>query len=124
MKEWTLRLGMSLIVMIGVWPNPVPAQEYLHFPKPSEWPEVLVIPTLFWEPDLHPPYPLTLEAAPPPPPSQKLCRRLFNHFGMACGVNEDIIGGNVFEHTHLVYGSSHDFFREPCAPCAAKQGAR
>ena len=47
MKTWTLRLGLSLMVVVGFWTNPLPAQ-------------VIVVPTVPYEPDHRPYYEMPL----------------------------------------------------------------
>src|SRR5260370_25635384 len=72
MKTWTLRLGLSLMVGIGCWANRLPAQE------------ILVVPTVEYEPEHHDPYVFPFGPRPQPAPSKHLvCRALSKH-GMAC----------------------------------------
>ena len=55
MKTWMLRLGMSLIVVVGFWTNRLPAQE------------VLLVPEVPYVPAYHPPanFPFTPRPRPP-----------------------------------------------------------
>jgi hypothetical protein len=119
------RLGLSLFVMIGFWTNSATAQYILPIPDKAEYPRVMVVPPVPFYVAHHPPYPMPFYPAPPPPPARTLCERLMNRFGMNCNPNHDLIAGNLWENCHLVYGSSHDFFKEFCGPnqACSRRGA-
>ena len=109
MTTWTVRLGLSLMVVIGFWTNRLPAQE------------VLLVPYVPYEPALQPPpsYPYHVR---PLAASDKALHRAFNKHGMCCADDGyyRICAGWRYE-AHFVFGSCNWFFGQPCEPSMAHE---
>ena len=116
MRTWTLRLGLSLMVVVGFWTSRLPAQE------------ILVVPMVPYEPELHEPSPFPFAPRPRPEPAKHLPRRVLNHFDMCCQNDPYVIASSSWHYEALfVFGSSRWFFQQPCVPgqlCAGKHGQR
>lgn len=112
MKTWTVRLGLSLMVVVGLWTNRMPAQECVMPP-----PYVVVVPTVPFVPEYHPNYPPPLYPPLHPAPSTCAVVRTLNHFGLACQTDSFSAVGNFASEFRWAFGSSRNFFGEPCIPC-------
>ena len=115
MKTW-LRLGLSLIIVIGFWASRLPAQE------------ILVVPTVPYEPEHHESSVFPFTPRPQPEPAKHLARRVLNHFDLGCQHDPYTVasGGWRYE-ARFVFGSSRSFFSLPCVPgqlCGDKHGQR
>jgi hypothetical protein len=118
MRTWTVRLGLSLMVVVGLWTSRAPAQENLMPPaqecvRPPLY--VTVAPTLAFIPDHHPYY---VPLSPPPPPCQAkhAVVRVLNHFGMGCQADSFSAVGSFASEFRWAFGSSRSFFEERCCP--------
>jgi hypothetical protein len=116
MKTWTVRLGLSLMVVVGLWTNRTPAQEYYVAPPV----QVFVVPTIPYEPDRIPYYPPPLYPRPQPPAKHAVIRVL-NHVGMACQADNFGAVGNFASEYRWMWGSSRNFFGEVCIPCTQRR---
>jgi hypothetical protein len=115
MKQRTLRLGLSLMVVVSVWTTRLPAQD------------VFVVPAVPYEPAQHPDFPAAIYPRPLPPPAKYLPTRVLNHFNLGCQADPWGTTGNVFSEARWIFGSSRSFFGEkcvPCQPCADRQMQR
>lgn len=104
MKTSTLRLGLSLMVVVGFWTNPLPAQ-------------VLVVPTVPYEPAPRPYYDMPLVPRQlPATPNDLVHRSMYNH-GVGCGPDGyyNTCPGWRYE-AHFIFGSCSWFFGQPCTP--------
>ena len=104
MKIGMMRLGLSLMLVVGFWTNRLSAQE------------VLVVPEVFYEPERHPPG-APIMPRPRPAPADHLAKRVVNHFGLSCKDDpySPVCGSWRYE-AHFIFGGCHWFFGEPCAP--------
>lgn len=105
MKTWTVRLGLSLMVVVSFWADRLPAQE------------VLLVPAIPYEPAHHgsPTYPLT--PRPLPAPADHHLRRMLNSHGMGC--QDDLYSpacNSWHYHMRFAFGSCRSFFDIPCEP--------
>ena len=116
MKTWTLRLGLSLTVVVAFWAKPSAAQE------------VLVVPTVPYEPAHQGLMPPAFAQRVPPPPPARFHARLFNSHGMGCQVNPYYpLCGNLGYELNFAFSSCRWFFDEACppnAPCANRPWLR
>ncbi len=112
MKTWTVRLGLSLMVVVGLWTNRLPAQELIAPPG-----QVFVVPTTPYEPDRLPYYPSPLTPAPLPAPARLFWTRCLNLVGLACQTDYWGCSTNLPTEIRWVFGSSRNFFGEVCVPC-------
>ena len=116
MQGWTLRLGLSLMVLVGFWTNRLPAQQ------------LFVVPTTPYEPARHPYAPPAFAAQTPPPPADQFLKRILNKHGMGCGVDPFYPScGNLRYETLFMFGSCRYWMGESCPPgqrCGDKQGWR
>ena len=105
MKMWTVRLGLSLMIIVGFWTNPLPAQE------------ILVVPAIPYEPAYQPPGNNPFAPRPPAPKATHLPVRLLNSHGVACQ-NDPYYPtcGNVFYELRFAFGSCRSFFDQACVP--------
>ena len=99
MKQWTLRLGLSLMVVVSVWTTRLPAQD------------VLVVPAAPYEPAQSPPHSAAIIA-----PRTTPYKRVLNHFNFACQADPWATTGTFCSEFRWVFGSSRSFFDEPCVP--------
>src|SRR5262245_57767044 len=76
MKIGMLRLGLSLMIVLGFWTNRLPAQDHL-----------LVVPTIPYEPLMHPPTPAPFGPRSPGLTATNPLHRTLNNHGMACGID-------------------------------------
>src|SRR5262245_24664778 len=107
MKKGMMRLGLSLMIVLGFWANRLPAQEML-----------LVVPTIPYEPAMHPPANYPYLARPQPPRSESTLHRVLNGHGMACGVDwYSMPCGNFHYELNFVFGSCRYFFGDSCPSC-------
>ena len=126
MRTWTVRLGLSLMVVVGLWTSRVPAQDRLGPPAPvytspgTEYVgppgQVFVVPTVPFVPDYHPAYP-PLYPPPPPPPAKHAVVRFLNHFGMAYEADSFNCTGNFCSEFRWAFGPSRFFFEDRLIPC-------
>jgi hypothetical protein len=116
MRTWTVRLGLSLMVVVGLWTNRVPAQE-LYVAPPTQ---IFVVPTIPFVPDYHPSYPPPLYPPPRPAPSSHAVVRTLNHFGLACQYDNFSSVGTFHSEARWLFGSSRSFFGDPCIPCTQR----
>jgi hypothetical protein len=115
MRTWTLRLGMSLMVVVGFWTNGLRAQE------------ILVVPTVPYEPDQHERAYLPLGLRPQPRPADHLARRLLNSHGLGCQDDSYATCGSWRYEARFIFGSCRAFFDQSCAPnqpCADRRAQR
>ena len=115
MKIGMMRLGMSLMLVVGFWTNRLPAQE------------IFVVPEVFYEPARPGPTPLILPR-PLPTPADHLARRAVNHCGVGCQDDPyyPTCGSWRYE-ARFIFGSCRSFFEQPCAPfqpCADRRNQR
>ena len=105
MKTWTVRLGLSLMVIVGFWTNRLPAQE------------LFVVPAVPYAPAHHPP---SAPAYAPPymaPPAKHGVTRVLNQHGMCCGVDPfSPACGNLRYELNFIFGSCRWWMQEPCYP--------
>jgi hypothetical protein len=114
MRTWTVRLGLSLMMVVGLWTNRAPAQENVG-PYPST--QVYVVPTVPVIPEYPPSYPPPLYPRPQSPPSKSPVVRTLNHFGLGCQADSFGSVGSFWSEFRWAYGSSRSFFEERCIPC-------
>ena len=128
MREWTLRMGLSLIITIGVWAGPSAAQPPLPpgvsmpvGPLPAIYlpgqTGLVIVPAVPYEPAYHPPYAPGFAAKEQPAPSPYPVHRMLNQHGMGCTANYWGACTNLTFNTRFVFGSCRDFFGDRCAPC-------
>jgi hypothetical protein len=127
MKTWTVRLGLSLMVAVGLWTNRAPAQErvmppaheYGVPPKDCVMPplQIVVVPTVPFIPDYRPVYPPPLYPPPPPCLAKHAVVRTLNHFGMGCQADSFSSVGSFQSEFRWAFGSSRTFFGDRCIPC-------
>src|SRR5688572_600023 len=129
-----LRVGLSLIVAVGLWASRLPAQAPIPIPPPIQIPppivqkapmapgyltpyppHVLVVPYVPYEPAHHPYSDAALVPPLQPPPGKHCLQRMFNSHGMGCQANPDGTG-NLHSEFRFVFGSSRWFFGESCWP--------
>ena len=101
MRVWMLRLGLSLMVAVGVCTDRLPAQ-------------LQVVPAVPYEPAYHPPFPSGIAERPPAPPSSRYWQGLLNRHGMGCEANRHGTCGSFHSDFRFIFGSCRDFFGERC----------
>jgi hypothetical protein len=126
MRICTVRLGLSWMVVVGLWTSRMPAQERSSPPAPvytspgQEYigpsGQVFVVPTVPFVPDYHSPYP-PLYPPPRPPLARSAVVRTLNHFGMGCEADSFGCTGNFCSEFRWAFGSSRSFFEDRCIPC-------
>jgi hypothetical protein len=105
MKTWTVRLGLSLMVVIGCWANRLPAQE------------ILVVPTVEYEPAHHEPFTFPFAPRPQPAPANHVVCRALNSHGMGCQEDPYTIAASSWRYEmRFIFGSSRWFLAQPCVP--------
>jgi hypothetical protein len=106
MQIWTVRLGMSLMVMGAFWLNPALAQE-----------QILVVPEIPYEPERHPYTPAAFGQREQPAQSPYLVHRALNKHGMGCQTDPyyPLCAGWRYE-ANFIFGSCRSFFGESCPP--------
>ncbi len=104
MRTTTLRLGLSLMVVLSLWTGRLAAQQ------------VYVVPTVPYDPDHHPASPPPLPARPKPEPAKHLYKRVLNHFNLGCQADPWGFTGNFHSEASWMFGSSRSWFMEPCVP--------
>ncbi len=105
MRTWMVRLGMSLIIVVGFWTNRLPAQE------------ILVVPEIHYEPAQQPPTGSPFPPRPQPARADHLTRRVLNSHGVGCANDPYVPAfGNLRYELRFMYGSSRSFFDWPCEP--------
>lgn len=105
MKTSTVRLGLSLMIVLGFWSNGALAQE------------VFVVPSIPYEPARHgpPTYPFA-QRAHPAPADHWLLRAANNH-GVGCKTDPYIPACTDFHHTmRFAFSSCRYFFDQKCEP--------
>lgn len=108
MKTWTLRLGLSLMVVVSFWTNRLPAQ-------PAQ--EILVVPEIRYEPDHHVPAYLPIAPRPRPLPADHPWHHSLNKCGVGC--KDDPFYptcGSLHYELRFMLGSCRTFFEQPCEP--------
>jgi hypothetical protein len=105
MTTWTVRLGLSLIVVVGFWANRLPAQE------------VLVVPLVPYEPALQPPPSFPFSPRPRPAPAPSAVHRCMNKHGVGCAADPYYpTCGSCHYEWNFAFGSCRWFFDQPCIP--------
>ena len=113
MPTWTLRLGMSLMVVLCFWADRLHAQ--VTIAPPGE--QVFVVPTVPYEPARLYPGGSVYLPPPPMPPANHRVQHLFNQHGMGCQSNAPWGAcGNYHYDFFFIFGSCRSFFGEGCAP--------
>ena len=116
MKIGMMRLGMSLMLVVGFWTNRLPAQE------------ILVVPEVHYEPARHSPGAPLQGRSSPGPAADHAARRTLNHFGMGCKDDPYYTTcGSWRYEVHFIFGSCRSFFSQECAPnqpCADRRNQR
>ena len=104
MTIWTVRLGLSLMIVIGFWTNPLPAQQ------------ILLVPAVPYEPAQQPPGYFLFTPRPQPSADHGLHRALNKH-GVACQADGyyNTCAGWRYE-ARFIFGSCSSFFNQPCEP--------
>ncbi|MBI2807473.1 MAG: hypothetical protein HYX68_21020 [Planctomycetes bacterium] len=103
MRATTLRLGLSLTVVLCFWANPASAQQ------------VYVVPTVPYEPAYVPYSPPVFGYRPPPPLSSSRVHGILNQHGVACQVDPYYANcANWHYEMNFIFGSCRSFFREDC----------
>ena len=107
MQTWTLRLGLSLIIVVGFWTNRLPAQE------------IFVVPAIPYEPAQHPPTGFPFGPKAKPAPADHWAMRVLNNHGVGCANDPYVPAfGNLHYEIRFIFGSSRTFFDWPyCEPC-------
>lgn len=106
MKTWTLRLGLSLMVVAAFWTGRVAAQE-----------PILLVPESHYEPARHPAVPPAFAAPLRPAPATHPLHRAMNNHGLNCGVNPFYPAcGNLHYELRFILGSCRSYFGESCPP--------
>jgi hypothetical protein len=111
MRQGSIRLGLSLLVVLGFWANDLPAQG------------VLIVPATPYEPAHQPYAPTPLLSRPRPAPSPYPLHRALNNHGLGCGIDPYYVPcGNLHYELNFIFGSCRSFFSEPCptGSCASK----
>jgi hypothetical protein len=121
MKTWNLRLGLSLLLVVGFWSSRLPAQEPIPQPKaiPNQTPQpvqILVMPSVEYAPAYVPSSPPAFALPPQYPPSDHHLKRFLNNHGMGCGVNQYPTCGNWRYEARFIFGSCRSFFNDSCPP--------
>ncbi len=124
MKRWTLRLGLSLMVVVGICTSRLPAQEPLPAPGNNNGkiheveiiPELPIVPIVPYEPATHPPFGSPLVPKQAPTPGKYFYQRALNHFNLGCQADPWGAVQNFHWEMHWMFGSSRWFFGESCAP--------
>jgi hypothetical protein len=105
MKTWTLRLGLSLMVVVSFWTSRSPAQE------------LLIVPETPYAPGYQPIAPTPILPRPAPPRSPYACQRCLNSHGVGCADDPFYpTCGSLHYELRFMFGSCHSFFDQPCAP--------
>ena len=116
MIRGSVRLGLSLMVMLSVWTHGLPAQELIGVPPPRAW-LVFVVPTIPYEPEhldpLLPPY----EPPPAPGTARHRLMQLMKQHGYACGTDNGWGCGNFTYEMYFFFGSCREFFGQRCDAC-------
>ncbi len=113
MRAWTTRFGLSLMVVVGMWTNRMPAQQsYLE-----SAPQVLLVPSAQYEPAHQPNAGMALAQKTYPQPANHAVRRVLNNHGMGCA-NDPFYGAcvNWRYEARFMFGSCRSFFGETCPP--------
>jgi hypothetical protein len=113
MRTWTVRLGLSLMVVVGFWTNRLPAQVQFVV-APGQ--QVLVFPTVPYEPDSHPPSDYPFYVRPKREKAKHLYKRVLNCVGMGCQDSADGWCGNFWSEYRYIYGSCRDWYSDKCSP--------
>jgi hypothetical protein len=114
MRTLTVRLGLSLMVAVAFWVNPLRAQQ------------ILVVPEVPYQPAYHPYIPPPFEQQKQQPaPANHHTKRFLNNHGMSCQTNAFYpTCGNLGYEFRAAFSSCRVFFGESCPPnqpCARKQ---
>ncbi|MBI3821716.1 MAG: hypothetical protein HY289_03440 [Planctomycetes bacterium] len=106
MGTWTLRLGLSLMVVVSFWANALPAQE------------VLLVPAIPYEPAHHGPPANPFMPRSQPAPADHFTMRLLNSHGIGCKADPYNPAASSWHYeARFIFGSSRSFFDLPCEPC-------
>ncbi len=125
MRMWSVRLGLSLTVMVSVWTHGLPAQERIGMPTPdligvppANWGyQLFVVPTVPYEPDHYDPLPPPFEELPRPGTARHRLMQLMNQHGYGCDGAGGWGCGSFTYDMHFFFGSCRDFFNQRCEPC-------
>jgi hypothetical protein len=105
MQRSTIRLGLSLMVVVGFWTNRLPAQD------------IFVVPVTPYAPAYHPYSPPAFFSPPPPPPANHGLKQCLNKYGMHCTVDPFYpVCGNWRYEANFIFGSCRYWMGEGCAP--------
>jgi hypothetical protein len=136
MKNCSMRLGLSLMVMVSVWTHGLSAQEkiappngpapemigppptpaLIGVPPPNSW-ALFVVPEIPYDIDHHDPLPPPFELPPPPGSARHRLMQLMNQQGYGCTANNGWGCSNTCYDLHFFFGSCRDFFGERCDAC-------
>lgn len=138
MRQWTLRLGLSLMVVVGFWTSQSPAQEPIPQPKkapvqvlpppalqplPVYGPHVFVVPVTPYEPAHHPELPPAFAPRLPAPLANGHITRTLNNCGIGCGMDPFYSAcSNLHYELYFAFGSCRWFFNESCPPYGLRHG--
>ncbi len=110
---WTVRLGLSLMVVVGMWTNRTPAQQTNR----EAAPEVLLMPAAKYEPGHQPNFGMPFVPKTHPQSANHAVRRTLNNHGLGCE-NDSFFAGcaNWRYEARFIFGSCRSFFGESCPP--------
>ncbi len=114
-RTWATRLGMSLMIVVGMWTTRAPAQQPKNYLDPS--PPIMIMPAVPYEPG-HQPY-MGMPFVPKsyPPPADHALRRVLNSHGMGCDYDPYYAGCVNWRYEfRFMFGSCRSFFNESCPP--------
>ncbi|MSQ97092.1 MAG: hypothetical protein EXR98_21415 [Gemmataceae bacterium] len=105
MQTSTVRLGLSLMVAVAFWVNPLRAQQ------------ITVVPEVPYQPAYHAYAPPAFAQPKQPAPASHHAQRFLNNHGMSCQTNAFYpTCGNFCYEFRLAFGSCRSFFGESCQP--------
>lgn len=114
MRTNTVRIGLSLMVVLSFNVDRLPAQVVTMAPGGEQ---ILVVPTVPYEPAYIPTAGSPFAFPPPPPPGKHRLQTAFNQHGMCCESNTPWGAcGNFWYDYYFIFGSCRSFFGEPCYP--------
>ncbi|MBI1830070.1 MAG: hypothetical protein HYR84_01305 [Planctomycetes bacterium] len=103
MTTWTVRLGLSLMIVVGFWSNGALAQE------------IMLVPSIQYEPARHGPATYPLSPRSEPAPADHALRRMLNNHGVGC--KTDLFSPVCTDFRHewrFAFGSCRYFFDQQC----------
>lgn len=139
MRRQLVWLGLSLMVVVGLWTNSVPAQEPVPPPISTPGPmpapaptqgyfappegylnlppgQVFVVPTTPYEPAPVPYFPSPITPRPVGPRAPHLSTRILNHYGVGCQYDSFAACSSFRSEMRWMFGSCRAFFGETCYP--------